>query len=335
MTRPINKFTIPFNNFSLQGELAKIWTLRLTGALNSGMILHNYYIGSTYYSFVNNFALFSGTNGDPKQCWTSSDAINWSLAGNIPTEISSMAYGNGFFLFTVGSVGGAGIFKSTTGYSGFTSSNLATTFGGLVFTNGVFLAYDITNTRLVSSTDGVNWTVRAGGTGYGYKDTACYGNNTYLVVRGSNTYYTADNALSNFTGRSTPFGEILYTYFVNGFFYLFSVGNSATEVRTYKSSDAINWSHQSTINISNGFGGFRFGYGDGLFVIAINNNVNASILTYSSLDGVNWNLATQQPYLSSLYGAAWNSPEIAYGNKKFVMNGINVSQQFSIYTAKR
>ena len=299
MAIPINKFQLPFTFLGSLYENFKNWINRYTVSNTGYMAMSTYYINGTYYAFLLNFAFFSGTNGDPKQCYTSTDGINWTLAGNIGYEVSGMAYGNGFFLFKKGSVSGSSIIKSTTGYNNFSISstiNAADSF--LAFTNGVFFCAvsNGTNYTINTSTDGITWTARSATTSNPVRGDACYGNSTYVYY--DQTIISTSTNLTSWTNRTVPSGTayIMYISYINNQFIMVTNPSSAqtTTAYIYTSPDAITWTYKSScispISTAGSYSATLI-YTDNIYIIAVSWFERTCIFTSSDL--ISWSTPTE------------------------------------------
>ena len=179
----------------------------------------------------------------------------------------------------------------------------------VAYGNGLYVAVARKTQRLMSSPDGIQWTVRNHNCGRADWNDITYGNGLFVAVAGNagvNNVMSSPDGL-NWTTRigasSNSFQSIAYG---NGLFVaVASGGNSAHRIMT--SADGINWSSQ----VSPGGSAYSWKgvcYGNGLFVAVSSSGGANRIMT--SADGVQW---TAQ---SCPANYAWYS--VAYGNGLFV-----------------
>ena len=337
MVRPINKFTIPFNQLGAQPENAANWILRsrynLSDLSSSGAILgcrtFSFYVNDTYYLY----AIYGSAS---HYVFTSTDGVNWTsnsfLSGY---DITGISYTSGnFYAFTANAPGYT--LRSTNGISSWTSisSQVAATYLGVA--NNIMFTWDNATgqNQVVSSSNGITWTQRL--SGIVSASAVAYGNGVYAIVSGGdNSYYTSSN-LTAWTLRNT--GNLLVSiFFKDGYFYLLdflSTTGSLRNFRLRRSTDAVNWTvisdHSAYLYPYHIYGNFSF---DGNLMLYSGTDFDPqNKITYRSLDnGLTWSSQTNP---SIVTGGEFLSSSIVYGNKMFAMIGLG-SAKISIFTAKR
>ena len=163
---------------------------------------------------------------------------------------------------------------------------------GITYGNNTFVAVGDT---ILTSPDGVSWTIRSSMTSGGLQGVT-YGNNTFVAVAYSGAILTSPDGVSwTIINSGVPYGSGV-TY-GNGTFV--AVGDSAI----LTSPDGVTW---TTKNFSASLSLFAVTYGNGTFVA-----VGGTILT--SPDGVSWTIRSSG-ISSGLYG-------VTYGNGTFVAVG--------------
>lgn len=179
----------------------------------------------------------------------------------------------------------------------------------------LFVALGIGNDKIMTSPDGLNWTVRTG-TGISNSTwiSSTYGNGTYVAVgiNSGNRVMTSPDGI-NWTGRSAlgnndDWRAVTYA---NGMFVAVGMGGGGNSDMIMTSPDGINWTARSSP------GGtadkwMSVTYGNGLFVAAGGHGNGNAIIT--STDGINWTVRS----------AAGNNDTwryVAYGNNTFVVVG--------------
>ena len=263
---------------------------------------------------------------------TSPDGVNWNLITSWPLQpLKKIVYGNGLWV----AIGKKIIYSSTNGISwtpqystndnnydltGLTYGNnkfvavglynavltsmdgkiwtktTGTGLGDITFGNEMFAG--VSGTSLLTSTDGINWTIRAsyprvqyGGTRF---SRITYGNGIFAAIgsdseQNNDVVYTSPDGLSwtvyilNTPDSFKGLNDICYGN--NTFLIVGRIGY------VFISSDGTNWSGMQAGAATPGGGisyNDRYGvaYGDGTFVSVGEMNLGSDIL--SSLDGVTW-----------------------------------------------
>lgn len=176
---------------------------------------------------------------------------------------------------------------------------------------GGFTGFKSGNSRVYTSTNGVDWVQRTGNSSYGLTS-VCYASNRWVAVGGNGTVITSPNTLA-WTLRTSGTGSTLNSVaFANGLYA--AVGDSGTVIT---SPDAVSWDVQfsGTVNDLNGIV-----YQGGQFVA-----VGAAGTILTSPDAVNW--TTQNSGTNTaLY-------TIAYGSGNYLVGGYDggVGLTLSVY----
>jgi hypothetical protein len=141
-------------------------------------------------------------------------AHNAAINGRVCNDI---AYGNGTFVVATNTSGV--VITSADGASNWVEQNSATTgmtgnILGVRFANGVFVA--VTSATIYTSTNGINWTSRAGLSCSGTLD---YGNGKWIVAGVTGQIHVSTNNGSTWASSSVPVignANILYIAYTNG-----------------------------------------------------------------------------------------------------------------------
>ena len=248
--------------------------------------------------------LFMGINRGGN-IYSSSDGINWTAPTQSVMYPYSIAYGNGMFVaLPAPSYGVSGSFGSSadgvtwTRGSSQPESNI---WRSVTYGNGIFVGVSDTGTnRVITSTDGINWTARTAIEADPWMSIT-YGNNLFVAVAGSGTniVMTSPDGIT-WTKRTVAAATALKSVTYGNGLFVAVVSNVTDKVIT--SSDGINW---TAANIS-GLGLTSITYGSGIF---------AAIGIYgvaTSLDGITW--ANKVTYDSAIYPYT----NIFYANNLFL-----------------
>jgi len=180
----------------------------------------------------------------------------------------------------------------------------------VAYGNGVYVA--VADSRIMSSTDGINWTARTAPGGKWVSVT--YGNGLFVAVSGSNLnngnqIMTSPDGI-NWTLRATPNNNQYLWYSVNygnGLYVAAAFGVVMT------SPNGINWTIR-TAAAGNEWRSVTFGNGlfvavasSGLIDGGLGGNINRVM---TSTDGITWTIRPAS------FDAAWNT--VTYGNGIFV-----------------
>ena len=243
--------------------------------------------GLTYGNGLFVLTLMDGIS--PNKILTSPDGINWTYrqaVGDI--SWNSVVYG----IPSTGTYAGQGLFVGVP-YSG-TSTQ-----------------------RVITSPDGINWTVRNTNIDISLCSVITYGNGVYVASKnGTTIIYSTDGVTWGSAAVSNNRYSVCYG---NGIFVAISSGTGSTANRLYRSTNGISWTAYSVIADSVWW---DIAYGNGLFVaIANSGSILASSLGYAgtglnimtSPDGIIWT-----PRSTPLAGNEFFL-RIAFGNGLFVI----------------
>jgi prepilin-type N-terminal cleavage/methylation domain-containing protein len=183
------------------------------------------------------------------------------------------------------------------------------TADAMIYAGGKFVTVKTwgDNQAVMTSTDGITWTLRSTPTYERWEDVA-YGAGTFVAVSGSgrNTGVMTSADGYNWTMRTTPtahgWSSVAYG---NGQFVATSHDNSNTAIAT--SPDGITWTTRTT---PAGYNWWGVAYGNGTWVVTTVNKVA------TSPDGITWTLRSAP--------SNWWGP-ITFANGKFVAAAIRTS----------
>ncbi len=167
--------------------------------------------------------------------------------------------------------------------------------------NGTFVLTGYNGT-LLTSADGISWTMRTSGTSY-ILDSVAFGNGTFVAVGGAGTILTSSDGITWTNRTSGTASELIKVIFQNNQFV--AVGAAGAIVT---SPDGVTWTAR-TSNTANDIFGVAFG--NGIFVAS---GYNGTILT-SSDNGVTWTNSTS--------GTTNWLTDAAFGNNTFVVTVYN------------
>ncbi len=178
-------------------------------------------------------------------------------------------------------------------------------WNGVTYGNGLFVAvganYGGGSGQVMTSPDGINWTLQPSSIGGDSLNSVTYGNGLFVAVRGGNGGAMTSPDGINWTARSTPGGVWTEVTYGNGLFVAVGGALGGGSGLAMTSPDGINWTARSTPVNSNRWNGLT--YGNGLFVATATNKV------MTSPDGINWTART-------VPNGVWT--EVTYGNGLFV-----------------
>ncbi|MEQ8472614.1 MAG: LamG-like jellyroll fold domain-containing protein [Marinoscillum sp.] len=175
----------------------------------------------------------------------------------------------------------------------------------ITYGKGVFVAVATYTNKVMTSTDGINWTLRPTILNASDWYDVTYGNGLFVAVGGGNVYQvmTSPDGI-NWTARTVAetnyWNSVTYG---NGLFV--AISGSGTQ-RVMTSTDGIDWTLQDVDNIGSS-SGTAIAYGNGLFV-ATWYTFSGGIAT--SPDGISWTLRDS--------GGARLIRDVAFGNGLFV-----------------
>lgn len=235
-----------------------IWNIRNSAADNS-------WIGVTHGNGV--FVAVSGNGAN--RVMTSPDGITWTLrTAGVANVWRSIAFGNGTFVI-VGN-GSGGVYVSVD--DGVTWTNYALgapesgyTWRDVTFGNGLFVAVGdgATNDNVMTSPDGITWTLRTGANTNDY-ESVIFGNGIFVAVSINgvgNRVMTSTDGI-NWTERLSAANHLWTSVtFGNGLFVAVTSDVVGNNVMT--SPDGINWTSR---NGADDLNWSAVGYGNGRFV---------------------------------------------------------------------
>lgn len=226
----------------------------------------------------------------------------WTPRISSSTNINTLTYGNGLFLYGTGSTGV--IATSTNGITWTTRSiglNASPNF--VKYENGLYFAGStVTPNFLATSTDTITWTSRTANATGSYVTKFVYGNGIYVYGGTGGIIATSTDAItwtSRTSGTTSSINALVYG---NG---IFICGGNFGFIRT--STDGITWTTRtsgttSTIN--------ELAYINGTYIYA-----GQLGLLASSTDGITWTARSS--------GTSSQINVITYGNGLYVYAGQN------------
>jgi len=190
-----------------------------------------------------------------------------------------------------------------TSQTGYTYDN---DWVGVTYGNGLFVAIsrtDVgTNNRVMTSPDGINWTVRTSAEANSWQNIT-YGNGLFVAVASDGTHrvMTSPNGIT-WTARTAAAAYGWYNVIYGNDTF---VATNIDHQYTMYSSDGITWTLSNIIPETCQFYGLT--YGNGKFVAVANNGTARAM--YSS-DGITWTSS------GAVDASLWVN--VTYGNGKFV-----------------
>ena len=244
---------------------------------------------------------YDGTN----RIMTSPDGINWTtLAAPADANYTGVVYGDGEFAFVSDNMpavirsGGCGTGQNTCSLGSYTlvTAPQMNDWRAIAYGKGLFVAGAATGTsRLMTSPDGVNWTLQTPADGV---STIIYANNQFVYQAWSSAFTSPDGI--NWTQRNHGFGANWFDMAYGNGTYV-AVASNGNYLRS--TDNGVTWT-QATAPEANYWNGVT--YGNGLFVAIAYNGTNRVM---TSPDGVTWTMR-------SVPARTWQ--EVAYGNGRFV-----------------
>ena len=246
--------------------------------------------------------------------------VNWNVAqSDNGFIVSDLTYGNGYFV-AVSSQTNSTAYKVarssdgrvwTVGPDALDSmTSLSTSWTSVTFGDGLFIAV-ASNGKMMSSTDGLNWTNRTPVDGGEAWIDVAYGNGKYVAIA-PNGYarYSLNGITWVRSSLQAVIGNITALSFGNGIFV--AVGNTYS----YSSTDGITWSSSDDIgSLTGGFDYSGLAYGGDKWV-ALRGDTRGGSTTSASLyssDGLNWD---QVNPTTNVPGKCFNA--LTYGGGLFV-----------------
>jgi photosystem II stability/assembly factor-like uncharacterized protein len=223
--------------------------------------------------------------GYPPMLITSPDTINWTCVNagiNNEDEVNALSFSKGLFL--AGAYGQLAVSRDAAEWNEDGSLPSGNSFYGSTYGNGVYVNAGSDGT-LMTSPDGMNWTVQATGAGantYDWLYSVTHHAGLFAAVGDDGSVVTSPdgtnwNLAASYLG--TYEGDSLYSItYGNGLFV--AVGDDGSIVT---SPDATNWTFESSVASSKDIELYGVTFGGGRFVAV---GGNGTILL--STDGVNW-----------------------------------------------
>jgi len=224
---------------------------------------------------------------------------DWTMrVGASQNEWTSVAEGNGRFVAV--QRGGDVSAVSTDGVNWSTHPAPVLSWSSIAFGNGLFVAVSSrgTGNRVMTSPDGVTWTLRQPALDARWNSIA-YGARRFVAV-GSNRVMTSPDGV-NWTSR-TPVAGNTWTSVTYGGGLFVAVSNSPSDTQVMTSSDGITWRARQTPARNNWS---AVAYGGGRYVAIGNDCVNPIECVMTSEFGINWTMRGLGlgQYRSMAYGA--------------------------------
>ena len=178
----------------------------------------------------------------------------------------------------------------------------------ITYGNGIFVAVSSNGTgnRVMTSPDGINWTIRASAADLPWVSVA-FGAGLFVAVANGDQVMTSPDGI-NWTLRTALSSQWQAVTFANGLFV--AVGNDGTFQGIMTSPDGITWTYRDSPIFA---AWVSITWGNGLFVAVATNFENQSVIT--SPDGINWTPRTAPNSGFSHY--------VGFGNNIFVVTGID------------
>ena len=177
------------------------------------------------------------------------------------------------------------------------------TWSDIVYGNGIYVAVASggDGQRVMTSTDGITWTLRTPFAEALWWTSIAFGAGIFVAVSANNDVMTSSDGIS--WTRRTPSSRIAWWSITYGGGLFVAVAKEGVGNRVMTSPDGINWTGHAA-SITGSWNSIT--YGNGLFVAVSGND---KVMT--SPDGAAWTTRT-----SAGLGADWN--DITYGNGLFV-----------------
>lgn len=222
---------------------------------------------------------------------------------------------------------GAGPFGTSWGLE--TVSPSTTTWNAVAYGGGIYVAVGVLSTgygSVMTSPDGVNWTVRAVASAPAFNDVA-YGNGKFVAV--GPLYGTATTGIRVSTDGvtwTTPASNSTSTYnqaviYGNNIWTVVSTEPSGNNAYTYTSTDnAVTWT-KTLLVAGNSGSNINITYGNGKFVVTL----QYSVAIYYSTNGTTWSYS----YIPDADPIGLNAQDLVFGENKFVV----INQNGSIWTS--
>ncbi|GHV80698.1 hypothetical protein AGMMS49944_24890 [Spirochaetia bacterium] len=189
-----------------------------------------------------------------------------------------------------------------------TSADDSISWMSVCYGNGLFVAVTQNTAKVMTSPDGINWTVYPIAAAQTWRS-ICYGKGIFVAVaaNGTDRIMTSPDGV-NWTFRSATSDLILSSVcYANGIFVAVGSGTAAGS-RIITSSDGVTWTSRFDAT-TNSLGFNSVCYGNGLFVATVTGSINTNRF-YTSSDGIDW---TARGVIHNIY---WTS--ICYGNGLFL-----------------
>ena len=196
------------------------------------------------------------------------------------------------------------------------SSSSAAQLYGVAYGNNIFVAVGVGYNYILTSIDGISWTVKTDSYTLGSLKDIAYGSNKFVAVGATNGLYngtilvSSDNFASWQGGNSLGLVDDLQSItFGNGTFVASGTSNLGDTGVILTSTDGVNWSSKFSESLT---WIDKIIYGNGTFV-AIGTNESGGVIFTSNDNGATWVL--------SATGLENSFSDVAFGNNTFVAVG--------------
>ena len=246
-------------------------------------------IGNTLSSIDGgNVNLIPDGNGKTLIGAPSTSGIDWiDRTGSVVKSWNGVTFGNGVFVTVSSSSSGADLAMFSSDAINWTTGNtpaLAGNWVDVAFGVGLFVAVAQAGTqdRIMTSPDGLTWTLRTESIVNGWKSIT-FGNGIFVAVAFNSNAMTSPDGINwttrtciNRQWRAVTFGDDIFV----------ATSQSGTGDRVQTSPDGITWTSRTSAE-DNVWAGVTFG--EGLFVAVAQGGTNRVM---TSPDGINWTFRT-------------------------------------------
>jgi hypothetical protein len=250
--------------------------------------------------------------------------MDWSTrTGALVDDWKCTCYGDGKFVTVAYSGGHAMVSSNGIDWTSHVIPGATNNWFSVCYGNGVFVAVGQAGTgnRVMTSTDGLNWTLRTSAADNTWTS-VCYGNGVFVAVASSGTgnrVMTSTNGIDWTAGTSIPNKSWRSVCYGNGIFVAVAY-SGGTGQRVMTSTDGIAWTLQTTP--ADIFWG-AVCYGGGLFVAVAFTGTGNRVMT--SPNGADWELR------NSPADIPWES--VIYAEGGFIASSTSTSASSPIMTS--
>lgn len=277
-------YTIPFSFLKSNmpiNNLGNIWTDRSMAGIGVDISFNSSVYGNGIFLSIGRVS-----NQSAQYLMTSNNGIDLSFTRITSLDVNSswhIAYGNGKFV-------ACALDKAAYSTNGttWTVVNLPTTgfqSSSIVYGNGRFVVVNSANQTILSSLDGVTWTVSSL-TNSSLYNSVTYGNGKFVAVGRLSTWNLATSTDGiNWTQNTIPTSFRKINFINNVFMATTGITSSAIG----RSSDGVTW---TTLVSSTGDYSFTdMVYENGMYIVVCNttnSNITNSNIVRKSVDGTIW-----------------------------------------------